>query len=414
MTVQRTISPTTARRLFITRQRLAGERLPATAQGILSLFEDLGCVQIDPIRAVERTQLLVLWSRLGSYDPAALGRLLWQERHLFEYWAHAASIVMTKDYPIFRVHMNHRRDAVQGRWARRRREWMAENRALRSYILEELTARGPLESRDFDDLSREAYRSPGWNDGQSVRQMLDYLWSEGQIMVSRRRGVTKLWDLSGRCLPEWTPTDSLEWPEVVAAATQRSLRALGVATSTHISQHFTRGHYPGLDDILGRLETSGQVVEVRIADDGHSWPGPWYVHAADLALVDALESGRWLPHTTLLSPFDNLICDRARTEQLFGYNYRVEIYVPAAKRRYGYYVMPILHGDRLIGRIDPKMDRKTRRLKVNAVYAEPDAPASLETGQAIAEAIEGLARFLGAEEIAYGDSIHDPWRPALK
>src|SRR5262249_16508234 len=155
--------------------------------------------------------------------------------------------------------------------------------------------------------------------------------------------------------------------EVVVRAAQRSLRALGVARVPHIQGHFLRGRYPGLTGVLAELEAAGRIVRVHVLDgDGRRRPGPWFVHPDDLPLRAPLASGDWPPRTTLLSPFDTLICDRARTRALFDFDFRVEIYTPPAQRQYGYYVMPILHGDRLIGRIDPQFDRRQKRLTINA------------------------------------------------
>ena len=413
----RTLTPTLARRLAITRQRLSGEPpaagAAATAEGIMEMLRDLHCVQIDPIRAVERTQLLVLWSRLGGFDPAGLDALLYEERRLFEYWAHAASIVLTEDFPIFQLHMRNWPFGFQS-WTSDVKEWMAGNEALRAHILTELEERGPLTKGDFEDRSHSDWESAGWTDGQNVGQMLNYLWLRGEILVKGRKGRTKLWDLGERCLPDWTPREELTWPEAVYRAAQASLRALGVATEAHIKQHFTRGKYPDLDEVLKQLEQDGRIVRVRISDAGQDWPGPWYVHSEELPLLDALERGSWRPRTTLLSPFDNLICDRERTEELFDFHFRIEIYVPKTKRQYGYYVMPILHGDRLIGRIDPKMDRKAKRLTINSVYIEDDSLATDESGRAVAAAIQELGEFLGAREIAYGERIPAGWRKALR
>ena len=347
------------------------------------------------------------------FDPAALDALLYQEKLLFEYWAHAASIVRTEDFPIFQVHMRNWPFGFQT-WTKRVKEWMVENEALKEYILAELDTRGPLAKGDFEDVSAKRWQSGGWTDGQNVGQMLNYLWMQGKILVTHRKGRTKVWDLSERCLPAWTPREELSWPEVVYRAAQFALRALGVATKAHIRGHFTRGKYPDLEEILQQLETDGLIAEVRIAETGRKWPGTWYVHTADLPLLDDLEGGAWQPRTTLLSPFDNLICDRDRTEELFDFHYRIEIYVPKAKRRYGYYVMPILHGDRLIGRVDPKMDRKTRRLRINNVYVEDEALATAESGREVSTAIQNLAEFLGAREIEFGAEAPAGWRTALR
>jgi hypothetical protein len=234
-------------------------------------------------------------------------------------------------------------------------------------------------------------------------------------MVSGRRGIQKAWDLSERVLPHWTPRDELSEEEVVRRAAQRSLRALGVGKPEEIKQYFTRSRYPGLPGVLKELQSEGQIEPVSVmTESGKPMPGTWYVHAEDLALLDRIERGDWEGRTTLLSPFDNLIADRKRTEQLFNFRFRIEIYTPAAKREYGYYVLPILHNDRLIGRIDPRMDRKAKQLHVNAVHAEPDAPGGLETGQAIAGAINELADFLGAREVVYTERVPEIWKASLR
>jgi uncharacterized protein len=412
----RVISPTIARRLAISRQRLCGPVPEPGAAGMLGVIRDLGCLQLDPISAVDRSHRLVLWSRLGAYDPTDLDVLLWQERRLFEYWAHVASIVLTEDYPIHRLLMR-TYGTGESRTAsgKRLRTWVAENGDLRTRILDALAADGPLPARHFEDPSRTEWHSHGWTSGRSVSQMLDYLWTRGEIAVAGRQGLTRLWDLAERWLPEWTPREELPEREIVRRAVARSLRALGVARARHIQIHFTRHRYPGLAQVLGELEAEGVVHRVGIGDGADALPGPWYVHTDDLVLLDRLEAGEWSPRTTLLSPFDNLIADRARTEILWGFRYRVEIYVPPARREYGYYVLPILHGDRLVGRLDPRMDRKKGTLHVGAVWAEPDPPADAGTAEAIADAVEDLAAFFGAGKVDYG-TVNGPagWRRRLK
>lgn len=412
MTHIRTISPTIARRLAIARQGLAGDPAAANSEGILQLVRDLGCLQLDPISVVARSHLLVLWSRLGTYEQAHLDTLLWQERQLFEYWAHAASIVLTEDYHLH-SHMMRTYATSDSNWGRRVRKWVDENIVLHNYILDEIKRKGPLLSRQFESDARTEWASSGWTSGRNINQMLDYLWTKGTIMVAGRSGGQKLWDLTEHCLPEWTPRHVLSEGDVVKQAVQKSLHALGVATSRHIQLHFMRYRYPGIAKVLNELEAAGTIERVQIEDDGKTWPGPWYIHAEDVPLLERLQTSEWEPRTTLLSPFDNLICDRARTELLFDYNFRIEIYVPKAQRKYGYYVLSILHGDTLIGRIDPSMDRKKKRLTINAVHAEPGVPLSLETGQEVSSAVEKLGAFLGANEIVYTENVPDGWKQAF-
>jgi uncharacterized protein len=411
------LSAELARRLFIRRQRLTGPRPAADAAGIMETVRDLRCVQLDPISVVDRTHRLVLWSRVGRFDQAELDRLLWQERELFEYWAHCASIVLTEDYPIHNLMMRRYPGLgdggpqhVVGAWAARTLAWMKDNARLRRYILARLRKEGPLPSRALteDGLDPKAWVSTGWTSGRNVSRMLDFLWAQGKIMVAGRSGGQKLWDLTERTLPAWAPRERLSPLEVERRGAERALRALGVATARHIQLHFIRGRYRQLPRVLDQLERGGRIVRAQV--DG--WPGTWYVHAEDLPLLERID-GEWTPRTVLLSPFDNLICDRARTRRFFDFDYSIEIYTPPAKRKFGYYVLPILHGDRLIGRIDPIMERETGRLLVKAVFAEAGAPRS--AGAAVAAAVEELAAFLGARAIRYDRRRVAPvWRSQLK
>jgi len=409
----RVISRTVARRLAIVAQGLAGPRPRADTGGIMDVVGRLGCLQLDPINIVARSHLLVLWSRLGPYDRGLLDILLWQERRLFEYWAHAASIVVTQDYPIHQMRMRSYGKGSDA-WSQQVSAWMQQNEPLRISILSALQQRGPLRSRDFADTALVAWQSSGWTGGRTVGRMLDFLWAQGHILVARRVGTEKWWDLAERCLPPlWISQELLAEREVVWAAAQRALRALGVATARDVTEHFTRNRYPGLPEVLSELESRERIQRVRVQEQDQELAGPWFVHAELLPVLERLEQQAWEPRTTLLSPFDNLICDRKRTVRLFDFRYQSEIYTPKDKRRFGYYVMPILSGDQLIGRIDPTFDRVHKQLKINAVHTEPATAITGETGQAIAVAIEELAAFLGARAISYSHQLPEGWKTIL-
>jgi hypothetical protein len=405
-----TVSTQQVRRLALLKQRLAGPRPKADADGLLETVRDIGCLQLDPISAVARSNLLVPFSRVGPYDPALLDELLWERRALFEYWAHAASIVLTEDYPIHHAQMRRYRNSDRP-WVVEVHAWMEANKDLLDHVLGEMRERGPLPPQHFEEKAKVSWWSSGWTNDRNITRMLDFLWVQGIVLVAGRKGQTRLWDLAERVLPEWTPRDELPEREVVRRATEKSLRALGVARKREIAFNYTRNRYWGLDSVLNDLQAEGVLHTVTMEDVALQKAGPWYIHRDDLPLLDKVSGRSWKPRTTLLSPFDNLIADRARIELLFDFEYRIEIYVPKDKRKYGYYVLPILHGDRLIGRIDPLMDRKSGRLNINAVYAEPGAPLDADTGRAVGGAIAELGKFLGAGELAYGDRAPAEWRP---
>ena len=407
----RTISAATARRLAITRQRLAGPSSKPNADGILDVVRDLGCLQLDPISVVAPSHQLVVFSRVGPYQRKHLDTLLWEERRLFEAWAHAASVVVTEHFPIHRWIM---RRYAGGKWtyAPRALAWVKANDPLRRNILRQLRERGPLPSRAFEDASSVGWRTTGWNNGRNVGLMLFFLWRSGRLMVAGREGGQKLWDFAERCIPDWASQSSLSEPAIVRWAAEISLRALGVGRAGDIGRHFIAGKYPNLAAALIALEKQGRIMPVRVKDSERSWPGTWYVHTADLALLDRIEAGEWSPRTTLLSPFDNLLRDRARTRLIFDFDFKMEIYVPAVERQYGYYVMPVLHHERVVARVDPAFDRKSGRLSIRAISVEPwceDASVARSTRDAIA----GLATFLGAGAVDYNGSVPSGWRPTL-
>jgi uncharacterized protein YcaQ len=282
-------------------------------------------------------------------------------------------------------------------FAQRVRGWMAANDAFRRALLAELEERGPLRVRDFQARAPVPWESTGWTAGRDVDRMLEFLFFRGDVLVAGRAGNEKLWDLAQRVLSPEAQDEDLDEGEVVRRAAQFSLRALGVATRTEITRHFTRSRYPGLAGVLAQLKDEGRVVPVEV----ESLPGERLVHADDLPLLNRIEAGDWDGRTTLLSPFDNLICDRDRTESLFGFRFRLEIYVPRAKREFGFFVMPVLDGDRLVGRVDPAFERRSRTLTINALRWEPGTRRTKALERRVRRAIEELGRFLSASEIVF-------------
>ncbi len=386
------------RRLNIYKQHLTG----TAPESLMDVVRDIGCLQLDPITRVTRSHLLVMWSRYGDFDEDNLNRLIYNERQLFEYWAHAASIVLTDEYPVHAYRMQNVRQ--DDKW----RAWFEERELmpLIDHILEWLDAHGPSLSRDIDGEDKDPGRKKSvWFGTRFVPRVLQYLWNRGDVMVVGREGKQRCWGLTSEHLPAWVDTHPWDAQQVTDYATQRAVRALGVATPKQIKYHYTRDRYPTLDDTLERLTADGTLQRVTVGDEGKEpLPGEWYMHAEDIPVLTQLLSGGWEPKTTLLSPFDNLICDRERVEQLFDFHFRLEIYTPKDEREYGYYVLPILHGDRLIGRVDPRMDRKTGTLHIQAMYTEPDAPIDVTTAPEVRDAIEQLAGFLGADRIDYETS----------
>lgn len=300
--------------------------------------------------------------------------------------------MLSEDLPLHRYLMRTWRHA-------RAQKWWDLNEAFRAYILVRLRADGPLPLREIEDRSEAPWLSSGWTHQRNVSRMLDLMWVRGQVGIGGRAGGQRLWDLMERCLPPGAPDHVPDDAEVTTQAALHAVKALGVSRTPHIRAHFTRGRYPGLPEALATLQARGEIVRVAVDGLGDDW---W------MRAEDAEPDGAWRGRTALLSPFDNLLCDRARTEQLFGFSHRLEIYTPKAKRRWGYFVLPILHHERLIGRADLAIDRNAGRLVAHAVHREPDAPRGKAIARAIRRELERLASWQGAGDVELRE-FPDAW-----
>ena len=365
----------------------------------------IGCLQLDPVSAVARSPLLVLFARLGPLPDEALERAAYEQRLLFDAWAHEASLVATADLPLHRWAMRTWLHAPGPR-AERARAFLAANAAFCEELVEELRARGPLRARDLEDRSAEPWRHGWWTDEVSARQtigrLLHLLWMCGRIGVAGRIGGTeRLWDVFERCLPDGVAAAAahadLDDAAAEREATLRAVRMLGVARAGHVRAHFLRRRYAQLPATLAALAAAGRLERVRVA----GLRGEWFAAPDDLARLPDLAPGT---RTTALSPFDNLLCDRARTAELFGFKHRLEIYVPAAQRRWGYYVLPILHRERLVARADMTLDRAAGVLHVHALYREDGVRRTPALDRAVDGALERLAAWRGASGVAHAGS----------
>jgi uncharacterized protein YcaQ len=384
-----------ARRLALHAQGLAmpPPRGRPTGTAVAAAVERLGAVQLDPISAVARSPLLVLHARLGAgFREEELDTAIHADRACFDFWAHDASIVPVSDLPLHRWQQRRHLELGTTR-AERLRPWMEANAHFVEAVLADLRAHGPLRAQDLEDHSAEPWRWGYWtsevSSRQTVARMLQVLWLTGRVGVAGRRGTQRLWDLFERCVPPAALAAADAAPltdrEVTERAARRALAMLGVAKAGHITRHFTRGRYPQLAAVLSAAVASGELREVTV----EGCRGRWFAFATVLEGLPELPPGR---RTVALSPFDNLLCDRARAAELFGFDHRLEIYTPPAQRRWGYYVLPILHGERVVARADLKLDREAGVLRVLSLHEEPGRRAPT----AITTALERLAAWRGA------------------
>ena len=395
-----------ARRLAIAAQRLAGPRPRPTRAAVLRLVRDIGYLQLDPTNVVARNPYLVLWSRLGRYDTTSLDRLL-AKRELFET---PSLIVPTSDLDVHKATMRAYRRATDpggangpyrkgdntggGTWARHVRGWLSKNRHMRREVLARLRREGPLPLTAFEDRAIVSWTSGGWNDERNLTMLLAILQRRGEVVVAERRRGQKLYAPPNGLFDGVRPLSS---SALAREATLRALRVLQVATLKQLRWQYSFGRHV-TQSALDMLERSGEIVRIEIADGDANWRGTWYALPGVERRARALRDG-WDGRTTLLSPFDNLIIDRDRTEALFGYRYRMEIYVPPRLRKLGYWAMPVLHGDRIMGSVDPRFERARGELVVNTVVLQPGAPRS--ASRAIRSAVAELADFVGADRVRW-------------
>jgi uncharacterized protein YcaQ len=380
-------SRTAARAVLLAAQGLSSppER-PATKEDVLGAVRRMGVLQIDSIAVVARSPYLVLWSRLGPYEPRWLDELL-AEGELFEYWSHAASFIPIEDYGLYRRFM------LEGR--EKSRAWFSAHPQEVGRVLAHVREGGPVRSAEFE---RTDGRAGGWWEWKPEKRALEHLFAAGELMISRRDpSFHRVYDLRERvlerALPGWDDARAPSYREVQRTLALRAVRALGVAVARWVPDYF-RTHKKGVARLLDELADEGGLLRARIEDE------PAYVHPDNAGLAEATVSGELRPSlTTLLSPFDPVVWDRARASELFGFEYRIEVYTPAARRRYGYYSLPILHRGALVGRLDAKAHRKEGLFEVRALHLEPGVPATEDLVAGLGGALRGCADWHGTPGI---------------
>lgn len=376
-----------ARALLLTAQGLdrAGAKV-ATKDSVLAAIRRMGVLQIDTIHVVARSPYLVLWSRLGAYAPVWLDELL-AEGRIFEYWAHEASFLPIEDYPLFRRRM---RETGSLGW-KYSHEWMAENRATVRKIRAHLRAHGPVRAADF---TRADGKGGGWWGWKPEKRALEYLFSAGELMIARRERFQRVYDLRERVNPGWNDARLPSAKETHRTLVANAVRALGVATARWAADYY-RMTLAETSAAIASLVRDGELLPARI----ESVAGDAFLHRDHRATLAAIRRCRRPSHTTLLSPFDPVIWDRKRALALFGFDYRIECYTPAPKRRYGYFTLPILVGDRLVGRLDAKAHRGDGVFEVISLHIEEGVILDDVLAEKIAGAIQACAAWHGTPRV---------------
>ncbi len=383
-----------ARRLFLHRHALAEPPTgPSRGADLLALIRRLGFVQIDSISTVERAHHMILFARRATYRPPHLTPLLERDRTLFEQWTHDAAVIPTEFYPHWRLRFSRNAEAMRARWQADRRAGFEEKF---TEVFDQIARHGAVCSSDVG--AGEKRTSGGWWDWHPSKTALEYLWRTGDLAICHRENFRKFFDLSERVIPPEhhaapaDPDHSIDW--LCGAALDR----LGFATPGELA-----AFWDIVTPVEARTWASRQIARGTVIDiDVAGADGTLRRH---LARPDVLDQAAQAPvppnRLRVLSPFDPALRDRARTQRLFGFHYRIEVFTPAAKRRYGYYVFPLLDGDRLVGRIDMKADRKASALKVTALWPEPGLRWSAGREARLMAELARQQRFAGLATLSF-------------
>jgi len=387
------LSATAARRLLLGAQGLlADPGRRATITTLRTLVEGLGFVQVDTINVVARAHDLTLFSRLDGYRPEQLRRLVEEQRSLFEHWTHDASLIPTAWFPHWKPRFERDRARLQAHawWQHHFRG--TDGPQVLAVVKARIAAEGPLKSSDFEHPEK---RGPWWG-WKPQKAALDFLWRTGELLVPRRQGFQKVYDLTERVLPEHHPLPCPAPGEHRDWACGTAAERLVVFTPKELADFWGALEVAETRTWCAEALQGGRIATVTLeAASGQRQPA--------FALADWETRLARLPEPTeglrLLCPFDPILRDRARAQRRFGFDYRFEAFVPEAKRQYGYFVLPILEGDRLVGRLDPKLHRDRGLLEIKGLWWEAGIKPTKARRHALEAALERLATFVGATRI---------------
>ncbi len=367
-----------------------------TKNDIYNTVERLGCVQIDTINVVERAHYLTLWSRLDTYDKKLLHELAYKDRLLFEHWAHAASYIPLRDYRYYIRSMKNRRDKMEENV----KKWGGGDTSILEQVLERIRQEGPLGTKDFEHSRKGP--SKGWWDWKPAKIALEALYGAGILLISHRENFQRFYNLAERILPSWVDTSEPTEEERIQFFVLRTMGCLGLIKASNIRKYYLpwsmslRRTSRQLQVTLNKLVEENRAARFDVEGDTK----PYYCLIEDAGRIQEIEEGDFkLNGVRFLTNFDNVLWNRDRVKELFDYEVKLETYIPKEKRKYGYYNLPILKGDHLIGRIVPKMDRKSRTMIIHSVWHEPWFKPDETFENAFNEAMESFARFNGADNV---------------
>lgn len=398
------ISISQARRLALNAQLLDGKtKLPSGKKGIAQVIEKIGYVQIDTISVVERAHNHTLWTRRADYKGQMLHELQATDRQIFEYWGHAMSYLPMRDYRFYLPQMKKFCDPYS-KWEKQRYEKYGH---LMKPVLERIRKEGPLGSKDFAHATDK--KGGTWWDWRPAKVALEMLFWRGDLMITERRNFHRVYDLTERVLPDGIDTTFPDDLEIGRFFVRRALNSYGVATQNEIREHIRAVDKEIIERYLNEMIESNEIVKISVGKN----KSDYYALPESLEKLNNLKRASKKIH--ILSPFDNLIIQRERTKQLFDFDYTIECYVPAAKRKFGYFILPILWGDKFVGRMDAKAERKKKVFIIRKLYFENGYEDYDKLLSVLGKKLNEFAGFNGCEKIKV-EEVHpaEPFKNMLK
>jgi len=393
------ISKKTARRFIVKKQGFVSEPSDPSSETILETLRKVGCIQLDTINVIERSHYLVMWSRTGPYRRELLDKLLFPDRKVFEYWAHAACIIPFEYYRYFihsiKEHQESTKDQAE--------KWLGNREYLLDEVLKKIRKNGPMSSKDFADERKE--RGRGWWDWKPAKIALELLFWGGRLMVDHREKFQRYYDLTENVLPSNVDVTEPTEEERKRFFILKTADAWGLVRAREFSDYYVRGSTKTdmktktVENIIQQLIEEEFLTEVMVDEAKNQY----YLLNEDADMLQAISKGdsEVFEEVAFLSPFDNMTWCKPRIRELFGFSPKLETYVPRQKRKYGYYSLNILHKDKFVGRIDPKLHRKENLLEIKSLHLEREFTPDDAFKEKFVRALLSLKTFLNAEEIEF-------------
>lgn len=377
------ISPDEARYLALINQGLDNYRQHKTKKDLLNIITKLGYVQIDTISIIERAHKHILWTRFPGYRNDMLDELIDKDKKVFEFWDHAAAYLPMKFY---RFSLPRKK-----MYAEKYKTWEKKNKKLLKYILERISAEGPLQSRDFDDPKKRGL----WWDWKPAKEGLEFLFHTGRLIARARKNFQKVYDLPERFLTAAVNTEMPSYEELAEYLIMKSITSGGITAENEFT--YLRYHNRNITKkVLNELTENNKIFPVKISNDEKT------IYYSTTKILNKLNNAfKFSNDVYILSPFDNLVIQRGRLKKIFGYDYVIECYLPAHKRKFGYFCLPVLYGDKIAGKIDARADRKTGELTVINEYWETGVKTNKDFRNIYLNKLNELALFAGCYIVKY-------------